>query len=89
MLRFDELLLGRALVVPAVLGRALVVPEVLGRALVVPALGRTVLVLAGRELIVGRLEVVGRAVAVVEGRVVAVVEGRTETPVLLFLLAPL
>ena len=47
MLRFDE----------ALLGRALVVPVVAGRALVVPALGRTVLVLAGRELIVGRLEV--------------------------------
>lgn len=79
MLRFDEVLLGRALVVPAVLGRALVVP----------ALGRTVLLLVGRELMVGRLEVVGRAVAVVEGRAVAVVEGRTETPALLFLVAPL
>lgn len=86
MLRFDEVLLGRALVAPAVLGRALVVP---GRALVVPALGRTVLLLVGRELMVGRLEVVGRAVAVVEGRAVAVVEGRTETPALLFLVAPL
>ena len=78
MLRFDEVLLGRALVV-------LVVP---GRALGVPALGRAVLVLAGREFIVGRLEVVGRAAAVAEGRVVAVVAGRAETPALLFLLVP-
>ena len=80
MLRFDE----------ALLGRALVVPVVAGRALVVPALGRTVLVLAGRELIVGRLEVVGRAVADAEGRAVAVVEGRAETPAPPpFLVAPL
>ena len=61
---------------------------VLGRALVVPALGRVPLVLAGRELMVGRLETVGRVLPEAVGRevpetvgreVFVVVAGRPET----------
>ena len=60
------------------------VPE-LGRTLLVPELGRVLLVLVGRELMVGRLETVGRELVaegrevVAEGRAV-VVEVRPETP---------
>jgi hypothetical protein len=78
------------------LGRAvaLVVP-VLGRAEVVP-LGRAVLVLMGRELIVGRLLTVGRLLALgravvplMVGRaVVPFVVGRTLAPLLVLPLVP-